>query len=161
MKEKNRVSTASFMKPRSDSDYITPAIAEKQSHPSHSNDEGSLASAQISAGFPTPGDNGFEPLDLNTYFVQKPHATFFLQVRGDSMEGAGIFEGDLLVVDRSRNAHSRDIVVASLDEEMTVKRLVKEGISLFLVAENSKYPKILVNECCDIWGVVTGVLRKF
>ncbi len=118
---------------------------------------------RISAGFPSPADDYIETaLDLNTYLIRNPAATFMVRVSGESMTGAGINDGDVLVVDRSEQpAHGR-IVVAVLDGELTVKRLVMKGGQTMLAPENPRYQPIAVSEGQDlhVWGVVTGVVRK-
>jgi len=86
-----------------------------------------------------------------------------MRVAGDSMIGAGIFDGDLLVIDRSIEAQSGDIVVAVLDEEFTIKRFRRNGSTIELVPENPKFRKITLNEGMElaIWGVVTGTYKSF
>lgn len=121
-----------------------------------------LYASQPAAGFPSPGDDLVEqPLDLNDLLVENESATFFIKVAGDSMEGAKIFDGDVLVVDRSIQAQSGHIVVAAVYGELVVKRLQKNNNSLSLISENEHYEPILVNdtEGCFIWGVVTGSAR--
>lgn len=121
-----------------------------------------LYASQPAAGFPSPGDDLVEqPLDLNDLLVDNPTATFFVRVSGDSMEGARIFDGDVLVVDRSIEAKSGLIVVAAVYGELVVKRLQKIESGLALVSENENYGPILVDEDdgCFIWGVVTGSAR--
>jgi DNA polymerase V len=121
-----------------------------------------LYTSQPAAGFPSPGDDLVEqPLDLNDLMVDNPTATFFVRVSGDSMEGARIFEGDVLVVDRSIEAKSGLIVVAAVYGELVVKRLQKTNSGLALVSENEDYEPILIDEAdgCFIWGVVTGSVR--
>lgn len=136
------------------------------SHPPFQEKEGAydtaqILSSQVAAGFPTnSGESDFEPLDLNAFFVKKPHATFFLRVRGESMIGAGIFEGDLLIVERGKAPQENAIVIVAIQEEMMVKRFVKEKGQFFFKAENPSFTKIPVKEEMEIWGVVTGVLRK-
>ena len=76
-----------------------------------------LGDSVIPAGFPSPADDTHETFDIVAHIVRHPEATFFMRVAGDSMIGAGIFDGDLLVIDRSIEAQSGDIVVAVLDEE--------------------------------------------
>ena len=123
-----------------------------------------LYASQPAAGFPAPGDDLVErPLDLNDLLVKNPTATFFVKVSGDSMEGAGIFDGDYLVVDRSVEPSVGMIVVAAVFGELVVKRLSKHKSKLALVSENEGYEPILINEKEDvyIWGVVTGSARKF
>lgn len=121
-----------------------------------------LYSSQPAAGFPAPGDDEIETqLDLNTLLVDNPTATFFVRVSGDSMEGAKIFDGDVLVVDRSIEPKSGSIVVAAVYGELAVKRLKKTAESTSLVSENEAYAPILLNEAedCYVWGVVTGSAR--
>ncbi len=116
------------------------------------------------AGFPAPGDDQVEKiLDINDLVVQNPASTFFVRVEGDSMEGAGIFSGDVLVVDRSVDAKNEKIVVAAVNGEMLVKRLSKlKGVQV-LLSENDTYSPIALGEDeeCFIWGVVVGSVRQF
>lgn len=121
-----------------------------------------LYASQPAAGFPAPGDDLVEqPLDLNDLLIDNPTATFFVRVSGDSMEGARIFDGDILVIDRSIEARSGMIVVAAVYGELVVKRLLKTSTGLALVSENEEYQPILIDdtEGCFIWGVVTGSAR--
>lgn len=123
-----------------------------------------LFSSGVSAGFPSPADDFIEKqLDLNEHLVSHPSATFYVRATGDSMNGAGIFEGDILVVDRSVEALSGKIVIAVVDNELTVKRLYRNGNKIELRPENKKYPVISFKDDMDlmIWGVVTSVIRKF
>jgi len=123
-----------------------------------------LYSAQPAAGFPSPGDDLVEqPLDLNDLMIDNPTATFFVRVQGDSMEGAKIFDGDILVIDRSIQAREGMIVVAAVYGELVVKRLQKTRTGLSLCSENEGYEPIMIDdvEGCFIWGVVTGSARVF
>ena len=123
-----------------------------------------MYSSSPAAGFPAPADDLVEKvLDINDLVVENPASTFFVRVQGDSMEGAGIFSGDVLVVDRSLEAKSGRIVVAALYGEMVVKRLVKEGSGYILQSENEDYDPIALadNDECFIWGVVAGSVRVF
>ena len=123
-----------------------------------------LYAAQPAAGFPSPGDDLVEqPLDLNDLMIDNPTSTFFVRVQGDSMEGARIFDGDVLVVDRSVQARAGMIVVAAVYGELVVKRLQKTSTGLALVSENVDYAPILIDdtEGCFIWGVATGSARVF
>lgn len=117
----------------------------------------------ISAGFPSPADDYIERhLDLNELIVKHPAATFFVRVKGDSMQDAGILSGDILVVDRSLTPSNGKIIVAIIDGEFTVKRiLIKEHI-IYLAAENAAYSPIKVNPNSQfqVWGVVTYVIHK-
>ena len=115
------------------------------------------------AGFPSPADDYLESyIDLNDLIVRNKPATFFVKVDGDSMIGAGIFAGDLLVVDRSLAPGNDKVVVACLDGDFTVKRLQKRGGKVFLIPENRKYKPIDVTNRQDfaIWGVVTSVIHR-
>jgi len=129
----------------------------------HSDSELPLYSCKISAGFPSPADDHIEgKLDLNTHLIKHPSATFFVKATGDSMIGAGIHEGDILVVDRSLEPRNGKIIIAAVDGSLTVKRLVKKGKNAMLSPENSKYKPIKLTENNDIiiWGVVTNVIHK-
>jgi len=118
--------------------------------------------SKVPAGFPSPATEYLgDTLDLNDYLIRNKTATFFAKVEGDSMTGAGIFEGDLIVIDRSINPVHNSIVVAVIDDEFTVKRLhIKDGIELR--PENPAYLPIKI--CGEIemriWGVVTSIVRK-
>jgi len=122
-----------------------------------------IGESVIPAGFPTPADDFHETFDIVSHIVSHPTATFFMRVAGDSMTGAGIFDGDLLVVDRSLEAESGDIVVAILNGEFTIKRFRRSGSAIELVPENPRYRKIVLNEGMEleIWGVVTGTYKSF
>jgi DNA polymerase V len=122
-----------------------------------------LYASRVPAGFPSPADDYVDQrLDLND-LVERPAATFFVRVTGDSMTGASIHDGDLLVVDRSLEPTDGKIVIAAVNGELTVKRLaLKEG-SVWLMPENSAYPPLQLKEGldCVIWGVVTRVIHTF
>lgn len=121
-----------------------------------------LYQTTISAGFPSPADDDLEDkLDLNELLIKHPSATFFLRVSGSSMIKAGIHHNDILIVDRSLEATNGKIVIASINGELTVKRLYREGNRIKLVAENDVYAPIDVTEEADfrVWGVVTSVIH--
>jgi DNA polymerase V len=114
---------------------------------------------KVSAGFPSPADDYIEDsLDLNQLLVHNKSATFFLRVKGDSMINAGIHDGDIIVVDRSIDPVDSSVVVAVVDAELTVKRLVYRNGVAELHAENPKYAPIRFKEDQEltIWGVVTS-----
>lgn len=116
----------------------------------------------VAAGWPSPAEDYIEDtLDLHKFAVRNQPATFFLHASGDSMLGAGIHDGDILVVDRSITANPGKVVIAAIDGELTVKRLVKKGKKLLLMPENPDYPPIDITSHEDtcIWGVVTYVLH--
>ena len=117
----------------------------------------------VSAGFPSPATDYMEnKLDLNEYLIKHPAATFIVKAKGPSMTDAGILSGDLLIVDRSIDPKSNDIVIASIFGDLTVKKLQKKEKTLFLLSANSDYPSIEVKEEmeCFIWGVVTYIIHE-
>ncbi|WP_458401047.1 LexA family protein [Mailhella sp.] len=117
----------------------------------------------VKAGFPSPAEDYVDrKLDLHEYLVHNRAATFFLRAQGDSMLGAGIHDGDLLIVDRSIEAGHDRVVIAALDGELTVKRLVRRKGRVLLAPENPDYPEfdITEREYVHIWGVVTYVVHK-
>lgn len=123
-----------------------------------------LFTSRPQAGFPSPGDDQIEKvLDINDLVVRNPASTFFVRVEGDSMIGAGIFSGDVLVVDRSIVPKDGSIVVAAVYGELVVKRLRSRGETHELISENEAYPPISIseNEDCFVWGVVVGSVRQF
>jgi DNA polymerase V len=116
----------------------------------------------VSAGFPSPADDYLDrKLDLNEHLVKNPAATFFVRVAGDSMTGVGINDNDILVVDRSLEPVNNNIVIAVVNGELTVKRLVKSRNSCCLVAENPDYPPLDIGDEMEleIWGVVTFAIH--
>ncbi|MEZ5196543.1 MAG: translesion error-prone DNA polymerase V autoproteolytic subunit [Bacteroidales bacterium] len=122
-----------------------------------------LFAHQVPAGFPSPAEDFLEKrLDLNDYLIKNRSATFLIKVKGDSMVNAGIFDGDILVVDRSVEAGENRIVVGVLNGEFTVKRIRKEGTKLLLLPESDKFKPIEVTEEMNfqIWGVVTFSIHK-
>lgn len=122
-----------------------------------------LFAHQIPAGFPSPAEDFLEKrLDLNDYLIKNKSATFLVKVKGDSMVKAGIFDGDILVVDRSVEAREDKIVVGVLNGEFTVKKIKKEKSRLFLMPESDDFKPIEVTEemSFQIWGVVTYSIHK-
>ena len=123
-----------------------------------------LVTQGISAGFPSPADDFKEiRISLDEELVNNKEATFYARVSGNSMEDAGISDGDLLVIDRSLEPKNNKIAVCFLDGDFTVKRIHKEGHKLYLRPENKKYKDIKINEENEliIWGIVTYVIKKF
>jgi len=122
-----------------------------------------LAEEGISAGFPSPADDFKEiRISLDKELVKNKDATFYARVDGDSMIGAGLEDGDLLVIDRSLNPENGKIAVCLIDGDFTVKRIKKEKHKLFLAPENKKYKKIEIKEENEliIWGIVEYVIKK-
>ena len=118
----------------------------------------------VSAGFPSPADDHLDrSLNLQDFLIEHPTASFCVRLKGESMKGAGLFDGDILVVDRSLQARHGDIVVAVVDGDLTVKRLYRRGGVTELRPENPDFPVIACRDAseCSIWGVVTGSVRKF
>ncbi len=141
-------------------------------------------SGSVVAGFPSPAEQYLEPpLDLNELLVKRPAATYFVRVQGDSMSGAGISDGDLLVVDRSLRPADGDVIIASVDGDFTVKTLrlgngergtgngmrgngewgTGKGGGIRLVAANPKYPDIVLKsgQELDYFGMVTACIHQF
>ena len=122
-----------------------------------------LFTARVAAGFPSPADDHLEgKLDLNEHLVRHPAATFFVRVAGHSMVGAGIRDGDLLVVDRALPPADGHVVIAVVNGEMTVKRIRKKDGKVFLVPDNPDYPTLPIGgeESVEVWGVVTSVIHS-
>jgi len=123
-----------------------------------------LFSHKVSAGFPSPADDYIEGrLSLDEHLIQHKDSTFFVRAKGQSMTGAGIFDGDLLVVDKSLNPKSGDIVIAVLDGDLTVKRLSIISGKVSLKPENPRFKDIEFKDEQElqIWGVVTSTTKRF
>jgi DNA polymerase V len=119
--------------------------------------------ANVPAGFPSPADDyKEEKLDLNRHLVRNPAATYFVRATGESMVGAGIHSGDLLVVDRSLEPVDGKVVIANIDGELTVKRIRirKERITLEAENENFEAREIKPGSQFEVWGVVTNVIHS-
>ncbi len=116
----------------------------------------------VEAGFPSPAEEELvDTLSLDDLLIQNPEATFLLKVSGDSMSGAGILPGDMVLVDTRESPKSGDVVIAEVDGEWTMKYLRKRGESVSLIPANSKYQPIRPKKELKIAGVVTAVLRKY
>lgn len=123
-----------------------------------------LFSHNVPAGFPSPADDYIqEGLSLDEHLIQHREATFFVRAKGNSMVRAGIFDGDLLVVDKSLTPASGDIVIAVIDGDLTVKRLIQHNGSVTLKAENPRFKNIELKDGQElqVWGVVTSTVKKF
>ncbi len=122
-----------------------------------------LVAWHISCGFPSPAEDYRESeLDINELVIAHPDATFYVRVSGDSMEGAGICEGDVLVVDRALDARENAIIVALVNGEFTVKRLLTIGDTLFLIPENPRYDPLPITEEMEfrVWGIATYCIHR-
>lgn len=118
--------------------------------------------SRVQAGSPFPADDLMEgTLDLNEHLIKNKAQTFFVRVSGESMTDAGIFPGDLLIVDRSIEPMTGQIIIAVLNGELTVKRLYAHQKTIILCAENENYSDIKITEYDDfsIWGIVTNVIH--
>lgn len=123
-----------------------------------------LATERVQAGFPSPAQDYIDKkLDLNEFLINNANATFIVRANSLSMLNAGIDINDALIVDRSIEAQHRDIVVACVDNEFTLKRLIIDAKGCWLKAENEGYPDIhpVDGQEFEIWGVVTNVIKKF
>ncbi len=122
-----------------------------------------IENTSVAAGFPSPAETYSEtPLDLNRLLISKPHATFYVRVRGDSMVDVGIYNNDLLIVDRSTlEPKNGQIIVASVNGEFTLKRFIKTTDGVYLKAENPKYPPIYIDDSVDfqVWGIATYTIH--
>lgn len=131
--------------------------------------EGPLSAAEfplfisaVAAGFPSPADDFMEgTLNFNEYLVRHPAATFCVRVSGNSMIGAGVFPNDILVVDRSIKPNHGHVVIAALDGDLTVKRLMRENGRFYLFADNESFKPIEIKDGDDltIWGVARYVIH--
>lgn len=120
------------------------------------------APVSVACGFPSPAQDYYEgPIDLTAMLVDDQAATFIVRASGHSMTGAGISDGDELLVDRSKHPRHGDIIVAVLDGELTVKRLELTPAGVLLRSENAQHPDIVVPELSDlqVWGVATYVIH--
>jgi DNA polymerase V len=121
-----------------------------------------LVAGRAPAGFPSPADDYLDrPLDFNELLIENPEATFAVRVTGDSMTGAGIFPGDIAVIDRSKTAADGKIILALLDGEFTIKRFRQRGRRRWLEPENHDYEHIELNEerAFEVWGCLKAVVR--
>jgi DNA polymerase V len=144
-----------FLTPKNPLDFYTP----EDSNPL----EIVLTQTGISAGFPSPADDFKEfKISLDKTLVKNKEATFYAKVSGQSMVGAGIDDGDLLVVDKSLEPQHNSIAVCFIDGEFTVKRLKVSGEDVYLQPENSAYDPRKITEGNDflVWGIVTHVIKK-
>lgn len=117
----------------------------------------------VRAGFPSPADDYIESkLDLTEHLIDHPSATYYIRVSGDSMIDYGIFDGDLLIVDRSIEPQSGDIVIAAIDGDLTCKLLSKKDGIPYLKSGNPNFPPIeLEGRDIHIWGKVIHTIHSF
>ena len=122
-----------------------------------------LYSNSVCAGFPSPASDYLEgEIDLNRYLIKNPPATFIVKSQGNCMLQAGIHSGDLLIVDKSIKPKNNSIVIASIDGDLTVKRIKVSGKRSLLTSGNKDYVNVKINNESDIfiWGIVTKVIHN-
>lgn len=117
----------------------------------------------IRAGFPILAEENKDYVSLDDYLIEDPQSSFLLKVNGDSLEGIGIFEGDIVIIQRKKEAPIGSVVLAQIDKEWTLKILRKDRIQrlTYLSAANPKYPSFYPREELQIFGIVKAVVRKF
>lgn len=115
----------------------------------------------VKAGFPILAEENRDYLTLDDYLIGDPQSSFLLKVSGDSLIGLGIFDGDIVIIEKKRLAISGDIVLAQIDREWTLKILKKDGLKAHLESANPKYPPFFPKQNLEIFGVVKAVVRKF
>ena len=116
----------------------------------------------VQAGFPSPEEEVLcDVISMDEYLITRPESSFLLQVSGDSMIGAGIMEGDMVIVEKGREPKTGDIVIAEVDGDWTMKFFQKKGNQIVLTAANPKYPDIRPKTELRLGGVVTAVVRKY
>ncbi len=121
-------------------------------------------SQKAETGFVSPAaDHLQKPLDLEELIVHRPAATFYVRAEGNAMRASGIHDGDILVVDRSIHASDGNIVIAAIEEEPVIRRLVKRGSRLFLISDDPKFEPVTIYPDTNwmIWGVVTCVIHRY
>src|SRR5881394_4251099 len=120
-----------------------------------------LADSPVHAGLPSPIDDApTDALTLDDYLIERPSSTVLVRVKGDSMQDAGILDGDLVVVEKRAAAQKGEIVVAIVDNQFTLKRLDVEAGQFVLKPENKAYPTIRPEGALEIFGVMIGLVRK-
>ena len=121
-----------------------------------------LMLSPVAAGYPSPAQDYIEnTLDLNEHLIKNPAASFWVKIYGDSMKNAGLFDGDLVLIDRSLDPQPGNIVLAIVDGEFTCKLYQKKFGKSYLVPANSDYQPMECREGVEIWGVVRNSIRSF
>ena len=121
-----------------------------------------LAESSVEAGFPSPADDYLDqPLDFNELLIENPAATFAVRISGESMSGAGLYPGDIAVVNRARHAVNGNVILALVDGDFTIKRYRNQGGQIRLTAENPAFVDIPItsDSAFEVWGVVTHSIR--
>ena len=121
-----------------------------------------LVESSVEAGFPSPADDYLDrPLDFNELLIENPAATFAVRISGESMSGAGLYPGDIAVVNRARHAVNGNVILALVDGDFTIKRYRNRGGQIRLTAENPAFSDIVItsDSAFELWGVVTHSIR--
>ena len=121
-----------------------------------------LVESSVEAGFPSPADDYLDqPLDFNELLIENPAATFAVRISGESMSGAGLYPGDIAVVNRARHAVNGNVILALVDGDFTIKRYRNRGGQIRLTAENPSFADIPItsDSAFEVWGVVTHSIR--
>jgi repressor LexA len=115
----------------------------------------------VKAGFPTGAEEDLNFMSLDEYLVDKPGSSFMLRVAGDSLEGIGIYKGDIVILEKAKEANRGDIVLALIDSEWTLKIIEKVNGATVLRSANPKYPDFYPHLSLEIFGIVRSVIRKY
>ena len=116
----------------------------------------------VAAGYPSPAEEELRDImSIDEYLITRPESSFLVKVRGDSMTGAGIMDGDMVIVEKGREPKNGDIVLAEVDGEWTMKYFVRKGKEIVLEAANPKYPTIRPRNELRLGGIITAVIRKY
>jgi repressor LexA len=157
---RSKASVAAFVKRMRAADFLE-ATPERRLKPGR-NFFQRPRRGSVRAGMPQGAEEQYqEPLDLDRYLIATPSRALLIDIKGDSMVDAGILPGDLAVVERDAAAKPNDLVVARLDGEFTLKRLIRDGARFVLMPANPDYPPIRPAGDLDIVGVVRGIVRRY
>lgn len=157
---KSKASVAAMLRRLRDAGFLD-ATADRRLKPGQRFFERPLRD-RVRAGLPEPVEEApGDVIDLDRYLIGTPSRTVFIRVSGDSMTGAGIHAGDIAVVERRSEAKPGDLVVAQVDGEFTLKHLEREDGQYLLRPANPDYPTIRPQGRLEIFGVVTGLVRKY
>ena len=116
----------------------------------------------VAAGYPSPAEEALRDIiSIDEYLITRPESSFLVKVSGDSMTGAGIMDGDMVIVEKGREPKNGDIVLAEVDGEWTMKYFVRKGKEIVLEAANPKYPTIRPRNELRLGGIITAVIRKY
>lgn len=115
----------------------------------------------VKAGFPTGAEEDLNFMSLDEYLIDNPNSSFMLKVAGDSLEGIGIFKGDIVILEKAKEANRGEIVLALIDGEWTLKIIEKQDGRVVLRSANPKYPDFYPNLSLEIFGIVRSVIRKY